>query len=196
MLVHKFRKSRSCLSDTGVLVSVPAVSLQLFPHTHMLCPWFGFSHGSRSGSDIISFVTYHPQKLLFVSLNSVLCFSIYYAWNGLRHKLYHFLMAALSKYYRMGSQKKHSLSPDYREFISELLGKGCICFQDTRLVQSAEQALVANLGTHRILSLLLCIQIPPFSTQRMGRKSEILENLPSGLLSTLYHQEDKQQIHT
>lgn len=84
-----------------------------FPHTHvhMLCPWFGFSHGSRSGSDISSLVAYHPHKLLFVSLNSVLCLCIYYGWNGLRHKLYHFLMAALSKYYRMGSQKKQSLSP-------------------------------------------------------------------------------------
>lgn len=176
MLVHKFRKSRSCLSDTGVLISAPAVPLQLFsPYAcayalSLVC----FPHGSRSGSDIISLVTYHPHKLHFVSLNSVLCLSIYYTWNGLRHKLYHFLMAALSKYYRMGSQKKHSLSPDYREFISELLGKGCICFQDTRLVQSAEQALVANLGTHRILSLLLCIQIPSFSIQRIGRKSKIL----------------------
>lgn len=185
MLVHKFKKFRSCLSDTGVLISVPAVSLQLFfPYAcaYALSLVWLLSH-SRSGSDI-SLVTYHPHKLLFVSLNSVLCLSIYYAWNGLRHKLYHFLMAALSKYYRMESQKKHSLSPDYREFISELLGKGCICFQDTRLVQSAEQALVANTvilsffvffwKRHRILSLFLCIQIPPFSTQRIGRKSKIL----------------------
>lgn len=91
------------MSDTSVPMSVPAVSLQLtLPEYTCICFVLGlvFLTVAKVGQPSY-LLTYHPHKLVFVSLNSVLHLSIYYAWNGLRHKLYHFLRAALSKYYKL-----------------------------------------------------------------------------------------------
>jgi hypothetical protein len=67
-------------------------------HVQVLCPWFGFSHSSRSGSDTVS-LTWHPHKLLFLVLefHSLSSYLLCLKWLKA-----HVLLAAPSKYHKLG----------------------------------------------------------------------------------------------